>query len=250
MGYSVPEHFAALDRLGPTIHHRRSFAPVAALYGEAVVDGRGGIAVLPLGTSAVLLIRASILRAPFLRRGSDALRFPFRRIAADAAALLFWTVALPQAALWTLCRRCSIAAPPGDLPIVLAIGHEFQLGTDFGPPLAFWLAEIAYRLGGHVRRLSALAGLRRRHLLGGVRARPFHRRRAARGAGGAADGRHRRVHGADAGIRAGHSRHAALGADAAALLACGRRAATRIYWVAIGVGGGLAAAHHLCRADL
>jgi len=38
MGYSVPEHFAALDRLGPTIHHRRSFAPVAALYGETVVQ--------------------------------------------------------------------------------------------------------------------------------------------------------------------------------------------------------------------
>ncbi|HET9717258.1 MAG TPA: ribonuclease HII [Pseudolabrys sp.] len=30
MGYSVPEHFAALSRLGPTIHHRKSFAPVAA----------------------------------------------------------------------------------------------------------------------------------------------------------------------------------------------------------------------------
>ncbi|MGH6684449.1 MAG: ribonuclease HII [Pseudolabrys sp.] len=30
MGYSVPEHFAALARLGPTVHHRRSFAPVAA----------------------------------------------------------------------------------------------------------------------------------------------------------------------------------------------------------------------------
>jgi ribonuclease HII len=29
MGYSVPEHFAALARLGPTVHHRRSFAPVA-----------------------------------------------------------------------------------------------------------------------------------------------------------------------------------------------------------------------------
>jgi ribonuclease HII len=28
MGYPVPEHFAALQRLGPTIHHRRSFAPV------------------------------------------------------------------------------------------------------------------------------------------------------------------------------------------------------------------------------
>jgi ribonuclease HII len=35
MGYSVPEHFSALGRLGPTVHHRRSFAPVAALYGDA-----------------------------------------------------------------------------------------------------------------------------------------------------------------------------------------------------------------------
>jgi ribonuclease HII len=35
MGYSVPEHFAALDRLGPTVHHRRSFAPVAAAFGES-----------------------------------------------------------------------------------------------------------------------------------------------------------------------------------------------------------------------
>jgi ribonuclease HII len=35
-GYSVPEHFDALLRLGPTIHHRRSFAPVAASYGEPV----------------------------------------------------------------------------------------------------------------------------------------------------------------------------------------------------------------------
>jgi ribonuclease HII len=34
MGYSVPEHFAALTRLGPTVHHRRSFAPVAAAYGD------------------------------------------------------------------------------------------------------------------------------------------------------------------------------------------------------------------------
>src|SRR5213594_1279074 len=35
-GYSVPEHFEALARLGPTIHHRRSFAPVAAAYGDVV----------------------------------------------------------------------------------------------------------------------------------------------------------------------------------------------------------------------
>jgi len=38
MGYSVPEHFDALARLGPTIHHRRSFAPVAALLAEPSVD--------------------------------------------------------------------------------------------------------------------------------------------------------------------------------------------------------------------
>ena len=35
-GYSVPEHFDALARLGPTIHHRRSFAPVAACCGGPV----------------------------------------------------------------------------------------------------------------------------------------------------------------------------------------------------------------------
>jgi ribonuclease HII len=29
-GYAVPEHLAALDRLGPTVHHRRFFAPVVA----------------------------------------------------------------------------------------------------------------------------------------------------------------------------------------------------------------------------
>jgi ribonuclease HII len=34
MGYSVPEHFRALTELGPTIHHRRGFAPVAAAFGD------------------------------------------------------------------------------------------------------------------------------------------------------------------------------------------------------------------------
>src|SRR5881409_1972162 len=37
-GYSVPKHFAALARLGPTVHHRRSFAPVAAAYGDVITD--------------------------------------------------------------------------------------------------------------------------------------------------------------------------------------------------------------------
>ena len=36
MGYSVPEHCSALTKLGPTIHHRRSFAPVAAFYEDVV----------------------------------------------------------------------------------------------------------------------------------------------------------------------------------------------------------------------
>jgi ribonuclease HII len=38
MGYSVPEHQAALAKLGPTIHHRRSFSPIAAHFLEEGVD--------------------------------------------------------------------------------------------------------------------------------------------------------------------------------------------------------------------
>jgi ribonuclease HII len=37
MGYSVPEHIEALGRLGPTIHHRRTFAPVALVLGETLI---------------------------------------------------------------------------------------------------------------------------------------------------------------------------------------------------------------------
>jgi ribonuclease HII len=41
MGYAVPEHCRALSALGPTVHHRRSFAPVLAAYNERgdVADG-------------------------------------------------------------------------------------------------------------------------------------------------------------------------------------------------------------------
>ena len=38
MGYGVPAHVEALTRLGPTIHHRRSFAPVAALCNVKAVE--------------------------------------------------------------------------------------------------------------------------------------------------------------------------------------------------------------------
>jgi len=41
MGYAVPEHLEALRRLGPTVHHRRLFAPVAALLqGELALSAR------------------------------------------------------------------------------------------------------------------------------------------------------------------------------------------------------------------
>src|SRR6516225_7413582 len=43
MGYAVPEHCRALVALGPTVHHRRSFAPVLAAYNEReeAADGVG-----------------------------------------------------------------------------------------------------------------------------------------------------------------------------------------------------------------
>jgi len=61
---------------------------------------------------------------------------------------VFWMVALTQATLWTLMPALFYSAPPGGVPILLAIGHEFVLGSYLGPPLAFWLGEIAFRLGG------------------------------------------------------------------------------------------------------
>ena len=38
-GYSTPEHFEALDRLGPCVIHRRSFAPVQAKYATGDLFG-------------------------------------------------------------------------------------------------------------------------------------------------------------------------------------------------------------------
>jgi hypothetical protein len=58
---------------------------------------------------------------------------------------LFWVMAALQVVLWTLVPWLFYSAPPGQLPQVLAIGHDFQFGTEFGPPLTFWLAEIVYR---------------------------------------------------------------------------------------------------------
>ncbi len=71
-------------------------------------------------------------------------------------AVVFWTVALTQAALWTFIPAIFYSAPPGDVPMLLAIGHEFVLGSYLGPPLAFWFGEVAFRLAGSLG-LYALA---------------------------------------------------------------------------------------------
>src|ERR1043166_9737006 len=58
--------------------------------------------------------------------------------------LMFWVAALSQAVLWVLLPTLIYAAPPAELPLVLATGHEWLPGSPAGPPLAYWLAEIAF----------------------------------------------------------------------------------------------------------
>jgi 4-amino-4-deoxy-L-arabinose transferase-like glycosyltransferase len=63
-------------------------------------------------------------------------------------AAVFWIAALSQAALWVVVPSLFYSSPPGDVPMMLAIGHEFRLGSYLGPPLAFWLGEMAFRIAG------------------------------------------------------------------------------------------------------
>lgn len=63
--------------------------------------------------------------------------------------LVVWVVLLVQGLLWLLLPLVFYGSPPGDVATVLAIGREYQVGSDFGPPLAFWLADIAYRAAGN-----------------------------------------------------------------------------------------------------
>ena len=64
--------------------------------------------------------------------------------------LVFWTAALTQSFLWVAIPALFYSAPPGELPTTLAIGHELMLGSYLGPPLAFWLGELAFRIAGIV----------------------------------------------------------------------------------------------------
>ena len=74
--------------------------------------------------------------------------------------LVVWLVVLFQAALWLAVPLLLYRSPPGDLATVLAYGREYEVGTDLGPPLAFWLADIAFRAAGnHLLGVYLLAEL-------------------------------------------------------------------------------------------
>ena len=74
--------------------------------------------------------------------------------------LVVWLVVLLQATLWLLVALLLYRSPPNDLATVIAYGREYQVGTDLGPPLAFWLADIAFRAAGnHVFGVYLLAQL-------------------------------------------------------------------------------------------
>ena len=74
--------------------------------------------------------------------------------------LVVWLVVLFQAALWLMVPLLLYPSPPGGLATVLAYGREYQVGTDLGPPLAFWLADIAFRVAGnHIIGVYLLAQL-------------------------------------------------------------------------------------------
>lgn len=65
--------------------------------------------------------------------------------------LIFWLAALAQAFLWVMVPTLFYSAPPGELADAIAIGREMKFGSEQGPPLAHWLAEIALRAaGGHM----------------------------------------------------------------------------------------------------
>jgi Dolichyl-phosphate-mannose-protein mannosyltransferase len=72
--------------------------------------------------------------------------------------LIFWVAVLLQSMLWLLLPMLLYRSPPGELSTLLAFGREYQVGTDLGPPLAYWLGDIAFRLaGGHIFGVYLLA---------------------------------------------------------------------------------------------
>ena len=64
--------------------------------------------------------------------------------------LIFWLATLTQAAIWLAVPLAFYAAPPGELPELIAIGRQFPLDANVGPPLAYWLAAIVFSAFGLV----------------------------------------------------------------------------------------------------
>ena len=63
--------------------------------------------------------------------------------------LVFWVMALAQALVWILVPAALYSSPPGDIALTLAYGREYVLSDIQGPPLSYWLADIAFRAGGN-----------------------------------------------------------------------------------------------------
>jgi hypothetical protein len=62
--------------------------------------------------------------------------------------LVFWLAVLAQAAVWILVPTLFYAAPPGELTVLLSVSRYFERLLTIVPPLAYWLAELAFRPAG------------------------------------------------------------------------------------------------------
>lgn len=63
-------------------------------------------------------------------------------------ALIFWLAVLAQATIWVLVPSVFYAAPPTQLAELLAVSRDSARLLPLVPPLAYWLAELAFSLGG------------------------------------------------------------------------------------------------------
>ncbi len=194
----VPEHREALDRLGPSVHHRRFFAPVVAarrkaypetietrsVRGDTVIDDRGPSRSRPgsielrscylAASRALSHMRDRKGRSYRLAYGSawafrtfHAFHLPdYRTDPRPAAAgglargaVSGGAVAVPAAA--------AVSQPARRSRHRAGLGREYQVGTDSGPAAGVLARRyrVPRRRQSHVRRLSAGAALHGRDVL-------------------------------------------------------------------------------------
>ena len=171
-GYAVPEHREALDRLGPSRPPppllragRRRAAETLSRDRRAIDRARSsftggrrndrrdrGRDLRPVASAARALYQTSERLGQARSAGIrtfHALHLAVVELIRARPRLVVWIVVLVQAAIWLLLPMLLYRSPPGDLATVLAFGREYQVGTWLGPPLAFWLADIAFRAAGN-----------------------------------------------------------------------------------------------------